>query len=474
VNRIHDEQGVALISALLAVLIIGGLSVVFVSRATTESRAAGVSQNHETAIHTAEAAADVVVAQLNLASTYVSVDNAGLPVAPPPDAEERSWLRDPALLERMRNSPSWVEGDSGQAFAIRPRDAAGDPLDEIYAIGATPAFDAPRAMIRTIKLQVAQDNFIPRFAILTDGTLKFGGNAKIVSPSCDTSPGMQETCIADIHVNAGFENPGNSSEIQGQVRVAGGTCPAGVTAVNGCVDSDVQPYPVPAFTARSFYMRDLDQLRSDPDGREVDWWDLCPDGTVKEPSSAGPCTGEKVWPEDGSGNNFLGWDYRAAQQEWRGGAVNAGVFYVYRSNASIQGSDGTAGGQQRAVSVIVEGGTDASRTGNLEVTGNPKFQAALPDVLFITDRDLKMGGNAGGGQCGDGSILSGVVGVGEQVDIGGTVNIRGALLVRDATNESNKVTRNNASIHGTMCLTYDENLAIDLTGIWVITFWNEL
>ncbi len=473
--RIHrDEEGIALITALLAVLILGGLSAVFVSRATTETRASGASRDHEVAIHTAEAAADVQIAALNALDTHVTLDNAGVAVqGPASDDVAAQWAR--GLLDRMAGSDAWIDGDTGQAYAVRPVDTDGEPANAIYAVGATPSFDAPNARVRVIKMQVAQDNFIPRFALLTDGSLKLGGNAAIVSPTCDTN--VPETCIADVHVNEGFTNPGGASTIEGQVRVAGGTCPSGVTAVNGCVDDDVAPYPIPAFTARSFYMRDLDQLRADPDpGRLVEWYDLCPDGTVRSPSSGGPCTGTQLWPADDSANNFRGWDWKASQNEWSSTNLDSGVFYVYRANASVNGS---AGEGQRAVSIIVEGGgVSANRSGNLEIKGNPALQAALPDVLFITDRDLAMSGTASGGsgtECGqDGASYSGVIGVVEQIDVGGTVELRGAIIVRDETDDSNVVQRNNASIHGTMCLQYDDNLAIDLTGIWVVTFWNEL
>jgi hypothetical protein len=466
------EDGVALITALLAVVILGGLSAVFVARATTETRASGNSRDWEVAIHAAEAAADQRIAALNAVDTHITAGNLGPVAGPGPTEDEREWAL--GLLPQMRDSEAWIDLGEAEGYAVRPHDG-GEPSMEIFAVGAKPSFDNPNASIRVIKMQVAQDNFIPRFALLTDGNLKFGGNAAVINPGCDQN--VPETCIADVHVNQGFTNPGGASTIEGQVRVAGGTCPSGITAVNGCVDGDVAPYPIPAFTARSFYMRDLDKLRSDPDpGRLVEWYDLCPNGTVRSPSNGGPCTGTQLWPADDSANNFRGWDWKSAQNEWSSTNLDSGVFYVYRANASINGS---AGEGQRAVSVIVEGGGTPNRSGNLQIRGNPALQAALPDVLFITDRDLDMSGTAGGGPgggsgCSGGASYSGVIGVVEQLDVGGTVRLKGAMIVRDETDASNVVQRNNASINGNMCLEYDDNLAIDLTGIWVVTFWNEL
>jgi hypothetical protein len=484
--RFQQQDGVALITALLAVIILAGLASVFVARAIAETRASGTSQRWETTIHTGEAAADVQIAALNASDTHVTEDLVG-PVTMPDSARvdedaEETWAL--GLLDDMRGTDAWVEDELGESYAVRPRGSTFDddgnpitgPLDVIYAVGATPGFGEPRATVRVMKLQVAQDAFVPQFALLTNGALKFGGNAAIVHPDCVLS--QPETCIADVHTNSTATNPGTSSTIHGQLSVAGGTCPS-VTAVNGCVADGVQPMEIPEFSARGFYLRDADVLNNDPSGQDVEWLDLCPDGTVKSPAAGGPCTGTQLWPNPSNpdaGSFLRGWEWRPSQNTWRASALQAGVFYVHHADAQVTGSSGT---DQRAVSILVSSDpANPSGSGSLEISGNPKLQAALSDVLFITDRDLDMAGNATGGTgdaCGNsGSTFSGFIGVGEQLDVAGTVNLRGAAIVRDADDLHNLVKRNNASIQGTMCLEYDDNLAVDLTGIWVVTFWNEL
>jgi hypothetical protein len=480
-QRWRRDDGVALITALLAVVILGGMAVVFVARAVAEQRASGASQSFETVLHTAEAAADVQVAALNRSDDHVTIDNSSAEIIMPDEARatagaEEAWAR--GLLAQMRGTEAWVSGDAGESYAVRPRSdvAPHDPLDVIYAVGATPGFDAPRASVRIVKIQVAQDNFLPDFALLTGGDLDFGGNASIVSPGCSSEP---EACIADVHVNQDFSVSGSASLIEGQVRVAGGSCPT-VNATGGCVEDGVLPQPVPEFTAADFYGRDLDTLNPDPTGQSVEWFDLCPDGTARELAANGvPCDGTQRWPDPtatGDTSNFRGWIWRANQNEWRGSTLQAGVFYVHHADASVRGSEGS---EQRAVSILVSSDpSDPGGSGSLDISGNPRMQAALSDVLFITDRDLDMGGTGSGGTgeaCGaEGASYSGLVAVNEQLSISGNAALRGAVIVRDIEDVHGLVTRNNDGVSGTMCLEYDDNLAVDLTGIWGVTFWNEL
>jgi hypothetical protein len=490
----RDEDGIAMITALLAVVILSGLAIVFVARATTETVASGASRDHESAVHVAEAAADNQVRFANLNDDHVTADRSGVAISVDPASlgDEEAWAR--GLLGVMRPdgagnaSNGWVTMDGGEGYAVRPHDTVADePMNVIYGVGAVPSFDAANARVRVIKLQIDQDRFIPEFALLTDGALRFGGNAAIVVPGCDTSTAdqAQATCIADVHTNKAFTNPGNASTIQGRVSQVDGTCPSGITAVNGCVDAGdgVAPKEIPVFSSRDFYNRDADKFNPDPEGQSVEWFDLCPPGkpiagvaTVRRPGTE-PCMAgsEQIWPHpDTPGSTFRGWRWQANQ--WQASAIGAGVFYVYHADAKVTGSDGPG---QRAVSIIVEQNpTSKGSSGSLDLSGNPKMQAALQNVLFVTDADLDMHGTTTGGtgtSCGETETsFAGFIGVGEQLKTQGTVELRGAVIERDRADDHNLVQRTNAGVGGTMCLEFDKDLVIDFTGIWVITFWNEL
>lgn len=215
----------------------------------------------------------------------------------------------------------------------------------------------------------------------------------------------------------------------------------------------------------------------------ADWWDLCPDGSVHsgwidrdadpKVASSEPCSGEFVWQSTGGNTRFRGWRWVASQNTWQADAVEEGVYYVRYADASIQGSAGTV---QHAVTVLVEQDpADLARSGSLTVSGNPKMQAAVHKLLFVTDADLDMNGTATGGTCGvTPPGFSGLIAVGEQFDTMGTVELRGSIIVQDRADVHPLVRRNNASVAGTMCLEFDQHETFELLGQWVVTFWNEL
>lgn len=487
----HEEHGVALISALFAVLVLTGLATLFVSRATNESRFSGHSQRFETVLHSAEAGADRELAQANGDPLYTTENPdtfSSYEMGPAVLADEqlqRSTVIGWALAAND-NDPATEPGatvrrDGATFFGVRPADdsGTGTPLDLVFAVGFVPALDRsvdteaeipPGTQVRVVKYTIAQDYFTPVFALHTGADLTFGGNAQILSEGCDAAA-PDDNCDANIQVNGELQNPGTASTVEGQVRVAGGACPT-IGSTGGCVDQDdgVEEEPVPVVTARQFYDRYDSDFTPDQGGQNVAWFDLCPDGRVYEPSPLGPCTSTTaVWP-DGAQTNWLGWTF--SNGKWKATSVSAGVFYVYRADVEINGSDaGSDPTKPRAVSVFVESDpAQASSTGSITVTGNPKLEAAFPDVLFIADRDVRMKGVPSGGT----SEYSGFISSYEQLAAGGTVVVTGALLVQDREDLHPEVTRLTDGVDGTMTLNYDRSLSIDLLGYYTITHWSEI
>lgn len=474
-QHLQDEDGLALITALLAVVILSGLVVVFLGRAITETRASAFSQSFETAVHAAEASSDFVIRELNRDDDYVTVNAAGVTVTEPDGVDERTWTLD--RLGEMRGSDTWVETADGEAFAIRPVDDEGKPVNVIYAAGAIPSFDAERASIRVLKLQVAQDDFTPNYALLSDTNVTMKGSAMFAVAGCDYANPDPEVCIADVHTNQTFD-AGSGPKVHGTVTSAGGSCTSGAPAIE-CLGSDegVATQPIPAFSARDFY-RPNTELNQDPGGQDMGWFDLCPDKTVKAGSGGGPCTGEQIWPSaTETGTRFRGWRHQTtgSWSGWVGNPVGAGAFYVYRSDVRVNGS---AGDDQRSVSVIVE--TDPTQpltTGSLQVGGYPRIQSAFDDVLMITDRDFAMAGGESGPPACDTRTktqFSGFIGVGEQATMSGAAMLSGAMIIQDKSDDHKLVERHNDEFAGEMCLDFDPDMVIDLTGYWVITYWNEL
>ncbi|MEX2549495.1 MAG: hypothetical protein WD638_04650 [Nitriliruptoraceae bacterium] len=471
-RALHDESGVAMIMALLGVVILAGLTVVFLSRATSETRAASFSQDFESALHVAEASADRRIADVAADGDYITTADDGSDFVLDDadvgnvDAEE-AWILE--QLDRARGSDAWASEVEGEAYAIRPRLASGEPAQAIYAASAVPGFDANRSRVRVLKLQIDQAHFVPEFAFLTNGSFDIGGNAAIVAPGCDPDAPDEELCFADVHTNQSYTSSGSSSTIHGVVTTSESTCPADSTAVFGC-KADAQLHDIPEIHASAYYDIDADRTNT---GQPVDWWDLCNDGWVRHGSETGPCTGEQEWLSTGGNTRFRGWRWQSSQNTWQADAVESGVYYVHHADASIQGSQGK---EQHSVSVLVERDpSNLTESGSLSISGNPKMQAAVHNLLFLSDADLDMNGTATGGTCGEtSSSYSGLIAVGEQFDTQGTVELRGSIIVQDLSDDHPLVRRNNASVAGTMCLEFDEELNFDLLGQWVITFWNEL
>lgn len=483
----RDESGIAMITALLGIIILAGLAVVFLSRATAETRATSFSQDFESALHVAEAAADARIAAVAEDEEHVTTDVDGLEFmtvdAHADERAEAAWVL--AMLDKVREevdgavsttSEAWLEGNfEGEAFAFRPRSHLPDsetgeyePAEVIYAASGVPSFTASQARVRVVKLQVDQAVFTPSYAILTNGTFSFGGNAEVLAPGCDesTEESRERTCYADIHTNQEYTHSGNSSTIQGAVSVSEGSCPT-TTATNGCEEVEHNE-DIPRIFAEDYYDPSTTALQGG-----AQWVNLCPDGTVRQGSSTDPCAGEELWPGTTGETTHRGWRWRDSQNEWRADSIQSGAYYVHHADVAIRGSDGD---EQHHVSLMVsQNPANRNESGSVDIAGNPRMQAALKDALIIADADITMNGNAGVGSCDEApASLAGLIYAGEQFNTQGTVTLRGAIMVDDRAEDHNLVQRNNASIGGTMCLEYDRDMSMDLEGQWVVTFWNEL
>ena len=525
----HDtgssEDGIALIYVIFVTMILAGLATLFVARAVFEARATGTSANREAAIHVAEAGAENLLGAINnegeefsqkvitegpTASDTTVADH----VYDPPtglagealQAWEESWIIGLAQADWDLGADASsgyetrvIQTDEGQAFGVRPKlDGVDQSYDAVFGVGFVPSIDADNRQVRVIKMLIARRYFSPEQALLTGGNLTFGGNAAILAPECDPLAADELDCIADVHANGDISVTGTAHIIQGSMTATGTITGSAVTVPPGSQAPNEQAVDVPNVSAREFYGRQNVTYNVDPGGQPVEWFDLCPDG-VRLPGAT-PCTGP--FEHDGKGTGFRGWTL-TNQGNWQGSAIEAGIWYVYHANARVTGTstdvvDSSCGlvydpvtdqwvsieaaCQQRAISIFMEADpTRESDSGNLEIRGNPAMVAAFPDVLFVTDNDLRLQGTASGGQalcdpnvelCSDLQSFSGLILVGEQADISGTVNLSGALIVAELSSDSSVV--GSTSVTGTMTLDYDDDLKADLSGRVTIEFWNEL
>lgn len=456
---LEGESGVALVAALLAVLILGGISVVFVSMTTTTSRVTAVSRDAEIALHVAEAGVDELIARINWDEDHVvdpdehEVDLDGMS-----EAQQREWALQ-AVLDDDDLAPL-RSGTSGDSFGIRPVHPDDGPYDLVFGVGLVPSRDDP-ARVRVIRVRYDRAFFQPKHGLLGCGSIEVAGNARITGD------------LGHVHANGSVDFDGSSYLIEGRLSagsVTGDSSKAGVVEVPSVEEV------CPRVRALDFYGRAnepytcyegsacADTPPDGKDGRKVRWWDLCSDGTARRGGSS-PCDGEIVFDQaKKSAANHMGWSYQANRNEWSTQSLRSGIYYVHEARASISGS-GTG-----TVSVLVGAdGSDAGETGNLEWKGSSKMDAALDGLTLVTDRDLDFQGSSSGG----GSEIEGLIAVGEQADLGGTARIHGSVYVRDAPHTTNSPVPK-TRVRGNFEINYNRELDVPMIGTIRIVAWNEL
>lgn len=498
-DRTHGEDGIALVAAMLAVIIIGGLVAVMVATAQHQTRATGVERRFETSVHAAEAGADEVILNVNEDLSYVTRDSSGDDHVYNPGAmTEQEWV-----LAEAANTNT-VTTAFGEAVGIRPKDTTtGRPIDVIYGVGYVPSRGHPAAKVRVLKYQVEPGDYSPSTAILIDGDLHIGQGANVggFSGNVHANGNVHISATGGDCSNDGFCVTGDLTASGDINKTKDELHPQNVQGDVRDFEDGVAPQPVRVFSVKpDFYLpwepvKDAKgivqrpkkprfegtepvptKLNSDPSNSvEARWWDLCPGGEVKtpaEPPDANtypePCTGQLVWKK-GVTNNFHGWSWNGT---WQGNSVVTGAYYVHRSNASINGARGAVTVLASAISTAA-GGAE----GNLKFGGNTGGQGlkpALPNVLFVADRDVEFAGTSG-------STFEGFIGAREQVDARGNGSLTGTIVgANKSLHDPENVAHTTGSpvsqnaFSGNLHVTYDTQLRIPIPGITLITAWNEM
>lgn len=493
-DRCKDEDGVALVFALLAVIIVGGVAAVMIVRATSQNTATRVERDFEQAIHVAEAGLDAVIVHLNQDQSYLT----GNPPSEPhvytedvsaSEADQRAWAVGIAISDC-----TLVNAGEGQFCAIRPKlpDAdGGEPLPWVYGVSFIPSQAAPDHEIRVIKMQFDEGFFSPPHAILTQGSLTLGGSLSIGGDN------------GSVHTNGSVTINGGAVSTTGPVTSSGsfsGGC-SGCATGSGQVDDTIE---VPDVSAIAVYRRSASAHASQFNATDGTyggaWFDLCSNGTVQVPhfenKVPAPCTaatGNRILydaTDPAQPSRYRGWSWNPAQGAWSAGgggnnnvasALMDGIYYVHNANADISGSVDA----DVRLTVIVDahgdndpaappdstctGGWAGNESGSLTITGvgGGSFRSFLEDLLFLTDRDTKTSGNM------QGTTLGGVIATHEQLEIGGTPNVEGAVVAEDACDTPSSPVHAN-TVNGNFTINYTGLGSVPLSSIVRITAWNEL
>lgn len=438
-DRGSPEDGASLPIVLLAVVILGGVVTMLFSTTVAEIRATAVQRDTESAIHAAEAAGDLVIAQLNENSDYTT----GHVMDPTLSAAaQRTWAVDQFTAARSASPapPTLVDTPRGEALGIRPKDAANTPLDVIFAVGEIAGPVAPE--LRVVRMGFDQGFYSPSNALLTGCDLTLGGSARVIGSS------------GNVHSNCGLAI-GGSFSFSGSATQSGPGSPT--TPVTSAA-----PQPVPSISARQLY--DQQRLANPPAG----WYDLCPDERVHQQAAAGavPCSGTAL---SVARDEYRGWRFLSG--EWRrSGQALDGVYYVFQKSVRMTGT-GSAG--PVAMTVIVEGLAGDGGSGNIHVGGNSRITPYWQALTFIADKDIAMSGSSGGGGGSGVGPLTGFIAAHEQIALGGSTAIVGAVVAEDAPHTVGSPVGAN-SMGGSASIVYDGGLQVPLSSTIRVTAWNEL
>lgn len=379
--RNRAEDGIAVPTALMAILILLMLGGLFVSHGVGEQRATRSTQAFEGGLHVAETAAELAVAALadpaQPAQPFIASSS-----APATEAGARQWAIDQALTKVTSNCGNFQKTAGGDGIAV-----VDDLVGTVYGVSFLPTCNQ-RTTTRV--LRVAYD---------TRPTMSLASNVSILAGG-DVHLEQNSTLTGGLHTNGNLV--GTFGDAVGGVS-AGGTCVS--TGKYTCTPGATQR-KIPNYTARHFWdVRNTPEVNPNNDP----FYELCPDGKVHINSVGHPCNGTVVpkphsgwvfsttytWPNSDGGFVRTAWG-----PTWRwtqNFAPPAAVYYGYRTN--VVSNENSGMGTSGRFTVIAEadqaenkikGGT---HSGSVGFTASPKFFAAWQGVGIVADVDVVMNSN---------------------------------------------------------------------------------
>jgi hypothetical protein len=300
----------------------------------------------------------------------------------------------------------------------------GDPLNdanEVLVIRSTGyARDGTKVVLEALIAPIS----LP--AIVTNGDLTLHGNAGIQGPA------------GSVHSNGGLIIDGNSVSVAGNVSSTGALdCDDPCDQVDGTATEGAPEIAVPPVHASDYFH----------------WADyvLKADGTLTDPAGTVLCTASAK-------TSCNDWDFDSSTGTWSLTSNNTtpGTYYV-EGDAHISGSPGSTK-HPASISVIAEG--------SIEISGSPKLQPDTPELLFVTDEDLKITGTID--TVGEAALVQGQMLVRGQAEILGNASLDGQLLVEDLP-VGDLVDSN--SIGGSVVITYTGGLG---GSVYSVTSWRDI
>lgn len=460
-SRMKSEDGFALVLVLLALLVVSGLAAAMVTSGRTEvlvsvnqERAAQARAAAEAGLNHALAVAIVRVrawqangfADPSAAITSLLVgpdgnaataaDNGSLAALPGGVPAPPARVALSAATGTSYEAVVMDDDDPSRALTAadhtRVGEATGDPASDEnnrfvvraigYGGGGTTA--TLEAMVGPIILP----------AIVTNGNLTVSGNPTVTGSN------------GSVHANGNLHISGSAVDVSQNATSSGTYTATASPSVGGVTGGGYPELPIPPVNAA--------------DHRSLADFVLKADGTIRSGADETVvlCTGNACgpiygWTPGPVGAGLLGrtnWNIVPANSAT---AVD-GTFYV-EGHAEISGSPGDATTPVE-ITIIAEG--------NISITGNPDLRPNQPELMFVTNMDLRIAGALSQPLAFEGQML-----VREQLDLAGNPEMAGQIIVENVPSVSTLVVSN--SISGNPSLTYN-----GITGAnnFVVMAWREI
>jgi len=207
-----------------------------------------------------------------------------------------------------------------------------------------PSRGAVGAKSRFIKAEYLFSPYKPGNALAAQGDVVFNGGSVTVQQAGQTCP---SSYAAPVHTNGNISGTANSNCITGDVTASGSYNMAGTVGSGSGGNAPLETIPV--IDPRAIY--NSNDVNADPYNTS-NWYDLCPDGTVKTKNTAVnavPCTGSTTLADTSVTTvspGYRGWMYSKSGNlvTWTMGFKNSpysGIYYAYDSDVNVTG--GTTG-----------------------------------------------------------------------------------------------------------------------------------
>ena len=303
------------------------------------------------------------------------------------DAAERSWART-KLTALAAAHPECVQSTvGGQFLVLKPANR-----QVVYAIGWAPSRANP-TKTRLVKAEYIFAPWRPEVAVLTGGNLQIDSSTTINNIDNSLDEG-------GVHTNGSINVQGNPT-VYGEVSSSVSSSASSTKFYSnpgGAVQTE-PPMKLPAVSGKFVY---LSAMQSG-DYTDTDWYDLCPDGKVRRPSTAGPCANvaaNAVEADLSAGGTFRGWSFGTVSgvPTWTATKDIIGNAVYYVSGGNIVSSNGNPSLTSTTLIATAQDNTVCPKVGG-NITWD-RYNIAQPKVtglFMLAEADLVTGSNFSAG-----------------------------------------------------------------------------